>query len=64
MARQYAPSLRSRLAPLLLFLQIGFIVIYAFFIEIENNSNVDGTTFSNFYPSKYGGGGGGGSGGG
>ncbi|XP_029316808.1 rh blood group, D antigen [Cottoperca gobio] len=50
MAPQYAPSLRSRLAPLLLFLQIGFIVIYAFYIEIESNEKVHGITFSDFYP--------------
>ncbi|KAM7376485.1 hypothetical protein PAMP_006216 [Pampus punctatissimus] len=50
MAPQYAPSLRSRLAPFLLFLQIGFIIIYAFYIEIENNVKIDGITFSNFYP--------------
>ncbi|XP_061824527.2 rh blood group, D antigen [Nerophis lumbriciformis] len=47
MAPQYAPSLRSRLAPLLLFLQIGFIVIYYFYVEIENN--VNGITFRNLY---------------
>uniref|UniRef100_A0AAQ4PXT8 Rh blood group, D antigen n=1 Tax=Gasterosteus aculeatus aculeatus TaxID=481459 RepID=A0AAQ4PXT8_GASAC len=50
MAPQYAPSLRSRLAPLLLFLQIGFVVIFAFCIEIESNIKADGTTFSSFYP--------------
>uniref|UniRef100_A0A3Q3VVS0 Ammonium transporter AmtB-like domain-containing protein n=1 Tax=Mola mola TaxID=94237 RepID=A0A3Q3VVS0_MOLML len=50
MAPRYAPSLRSRLAPLLLFLQIGFIVIYAFCIKIESNSRVDEATFRNFYP--------------
>ncbi|XP_044229960.1 rh blood group, D antigen [Thunnus albacares] len=50
MAPRYAPSLRSRLAPFLLFLQIGFIVIYAFCTEIENNVQKDRTTFSNFYP--------------
>lgn len=50
MAPQYAPSLRSRLAPLLLFLQIGFIVIYAFYIEIESSLNVGGITFNKFYP--------------
>ncbi|KAK5857139.1 hypothetical protein PBY51_010404 [Eleginops maclovinus] len=49
MAPQYAPSLRSRLAPMLLVLQIGFILIYAFYIEIESNVNVYGITFSNFY---------------
>ncbi|KAM6916939.1 rh blood group, D antigen [Lycodopsis pacificus] len=50
MAPQYAPSLRSRLAPLLLFLQIGFIIIYAVYVEIESNIKADGTTFSSFYP--------------
>ncbi|XP_074516524.1 rh blood group, D antigen [Sebastes fasciatus] len=50
MAPQYAPSLRSRLAPLLIFLQTGFIVIYAFYVEIESNAKADGITFSNFYP--------------
>lgn len=54
MAPQYAPSLRSRLAPLLLLLQTGFIVIYAFYVEIEKHSfNTDFT--SNFYASKDGG---------
>lgn len=52
MAPQYAPSMRSRLAPLLLFLQLGFIVIYAFYIEIDSNSGVGGITFSNFYPGE------------
>lgn len=52
MAPQYAPSLRSRLAPLLLFLQIGFVVIFAFCIEIESNIKADGTTFSSFYPGR------------
>ncbi|XP_069580135.1 rh blood group, D antigen [Brachyistius frenatus] len=50
MAPQYAPSLRSCLAPLLLFLQTGFIIIYAFYIQIESDVKVDGTNFSNFYP--------------
>ncbi|XP_044023848.1 rh blood group, D antigen [Siniperca chuatsi] len=50
MAPKYAPSLRSRLASLLLFLQIGFIAIYAFYGEIESNVKVDGITFSNVYP--------------
>uniref|UniRef100_A0AAQ6A9H4 Ammonium transporter AmtB-like domain-containing protein n=1 Tax=Amphiprion ocellaris TaxID=80972 RepID=A0AAQ6A9H4_AMPOC len=49
MAPQYAPSLRSRLAPLLLFLQTAFIIIYAFFVEVDSNVKVDGETFSNFY---------------
>lgn len=53
MAPQYAPSLRSRLAPLLLLLQTGFIVIFAFYVEIETHSiNTDFT--SNFYASKEG----------
>ncbi|XP_057715515.1 rh blood group, D antigen isoform X2 [Corythoichthys intestinalis] len=48
MAPKYAPDVRSRLAPLLLFLQTGFIILYYFSTEIE--SNVDGIIFSNFYP--------------
>nr|AAY41905.1 Rh polypeptide 30 [Tetraodon nigroviridis] len=48
MAPQYAPSLRSRLAPLLLLLQTGFIVVFAFYVDIETHSfNTDLT--SNFY---------------
>nr|XP_020464282.1 ammonium transporter Rh type C-like isoform X1 [Monopterus albus] len=47
MAPKYAPSLRSCLAPLLLFLQTGFIVIYAFNFEIKDK--VDGNTLSNFF---------------
>lgn len=50
MAPQYAPSQRSRLPPLLLFLQIGLIVIYAFYTETESHLKVDGITFRNFYP--------------
>ncbi|XP_056282066.1 rh blood group, D antigen isoform X3 [Pseudoliparis swirei] len=50
MAPRYAPSLRSRLAPLLLLLQIGFIVIYALYVEIGSNIKADGTTFSSSYP--------------
>ncbi|XP_018553295.1 rh blood group, D antigen isoform X1 [Lates calcarifer] len=50
MAPRYAPSLRSRLAPLLLFLQLGFIVIYAFYTEIQSGVKVDGKTLSNIYP--------------
>ncbi|KAL7380799.1 hypothetical protein ABVT39_024262 [Epinephelus coioides] len=49
MAPQYAPSLRCRLAPLLLFLQTGFIVIYAFCTEIESNVKVDAVIFRSFY---------------
>ncbi|XP_033979112.1 rh blood group, D antigen [Trematomus bernacchii] len=50
MAPQYAPSLRSCLGPMLLVLQLGFILIYAFYIEIESNVKVYGITFSNLYP--------------
>ncbi|KAL3968374.1 immunoglobulin lambda-like polypeptide 1 [Sarotherodon galilaeus] len=48
MPPQYAPSLRSRLAPLLLFLQTGFIIVFAFYTEIERNGNAD--DFSKCYP--------------
>ncbi|XP_017319287.1 rh blood group, D antigen isoform X1 [Ictalurus punctatus] len=37
MAPKYAPSLRARLPPVALFLQITFIVIFAFCVEIEDN---------------------------
>ncbi|KAM9340847.1 rh blood group, D antigen [Symphorus nematophorus] len=50
MAPQYAPSMRSRLVPLLLFLQTGFIVLYAFYVKIDNYVKVDETSFSSFYP--------------
>ncbi|XP_070698504.1 rh blood group, D antigen [Pempheris klunzingeri] len=50
MAPQYAPSLRSRLAPLLLSLEIGFIIICALCFEIESNVNAHGTAFSSLYP--------------
>lgn len=50
MAPQYAPSLRSRLAPLLLCLQLGFIVIFALYIEID--TSLGGITFDNFYPGE------------
>ncbi|XP_072313860.1 rh blood group, D antigen [Eucyclogobius newberryi] len=50
MAPQYAPSLRSRLAPILLLIQIAFIVIYAFYFEIDNHiKERDGTAFTTFY---------------
>ncbi|XP_053701816.1 rh blood group, D antigen [Synchiropus splendidus] len=49
MAPQYAPSLRSRLAPLLLFIQIGFIFMFYFCIEIDNNINANETPFREFY---------------
>ena len=53
MAPQYAPSLRSCLGPMLLVLQLGFILIYAFYIEIESNVKVYGITFSNLYPGEF-----------
>ncbi|CAN9502323.1 unnamed protein product [Ophioblennius macclurei] len=49
MAPKYAPSLRSRLAPLLLVLQTGFIVIYALYTEIDSNPT-NGKEFRDFYP--------------
>ncbi|XP_068195562.1 rh blood group, D antigen isoform X2 [Antennarius striatus] len=51
MAPQYAPSLRSRLTPLLLVLQTGFIIIYALYVEIDSNVNVDESISSSFYPT-------------
>ncbi|XP_071327364.1 rh blood group, D antigen [Trachinotus anak] len=50
MAPRYAPSLRYRLAPLLLLLQLGFIIIFAFFAEIQSKADVDGEPVSNIYP--------------
>ncbi|KAF0044585.1 hypothetical protein F2P81_003743 [Scophthalmus maximus] len=50
MAPRYAPSLRSRLVPLLLLLQLGFIAIYAFWTEIQSNVNPHGSNFSKIYP--------------
>ncbi|XP_047467607.1 rh blood group, D antigen [Mugil cephalus] len=50
MAPKYAPSLRSRLAPLLLSLQTAFIIIYALFSEIKNEENKDENTFGSIYP--------------
>ncbi|KAM9842391.1 rh blood group, D antigen isoform 2-T2 [Aulostomus maculatus] len=52
MAPQYAPSLRSRLAPLLLFLQIGFIVVCSFFVEISN-STFSELTFYKIYAGTF-----------
>ncbi|XP_029900449.1 rh blood group, D antigen [Myripristis murdjan] len=49
MAPQYAPSLRSRLAPLLCLLQTAFIVIYALYVELDQNVETSGTTFRIFY---------------
>ncbi|XP_037551011.1 rh blood group, D antigen [Nematolebias whitei] len=48
MAPKYAPSLRSRLAPLLLCLQTGFIILSAFYFEIKETG--DRHAFINFYP--------------
>lgn len=50
MAPCYAPSLRSHLVPLLLILQIGLIVIYALYTEIETDSNRGVIAFSELYP--------------
>ncbi|KAM9354115.1 rh blood group, D antigen [Pholidichthys leucotaenia] len=54
MPPQYAPSLRSRLPPLLCLLQVGFIFIYAFYTEVESSSTArgDGTgkSFYSLYP--------------
>lgn len=50
MAPRYAPSLRSRLVPLLLILQLGFVVVYALYIEID--ASLGGITFNNFYPGE------------
>ncbi|KAF7656000.1 hypothetical protein LDENG_00047530 [Lucifuga dentata] len=49
MAPRYALSLRSSLAPLLLFLQIGFIILFAFYTEIDQNIKTDRITFISFY---------------
>lgn len=35
MAPRYAPSLRSRLVPLLLLLQLGYIAVFAFYTELK-----------------------------
>ncbi|TNM95654.1 hypothetical protein fugu_016737 [Takifugu bimaculatus] len=48
MAPQYAPSLRSRLAPLLLFLQMGFIAIYVFYVEIDTHTDLTRDFYATF----------------
>ncbi|XP_017274035.1 rh blood group, D antigen [Kryptolebias marmoratus] len=48
MAPKYAPSLRSRLAPLLLCLQTGLILLSAFYFEIKETD--DRKASINFYP--------------
>ncbi|XP_023208815.1 ammonium transporter Rh type A-like isoform X1 [Xiphophorus maculatus] len=50
MAPQYAPSLRSRLAPLLLILQTGFIIIAALCFENKETNKPDRKSFFHFYP--------------
>ncbi|XP_020775046.1 rh blood group, D antigen [Boleophthalmus pectinirostris] len=51
MAPQYAPSLRFRLAPILLLIQIFFIAIFACYFEIDSQIKArDGTAFNTFYP--------------
>uniref|UniRef100_A0A8C5FXI7 Rh blood group, D antigen n=1 Tax=Gadus morhua TaxID=8049 RepID=A0A8C5FXI7_GADMO len=49
MAPKYAPNLRSRLAPLLLFLQTGFIVICALYAEFDPYAFMFGNTSSKLY---------------
>ncbi|XP_062851836.1 rh blood group, D antigen [Trichomycterus rosablanca] len=49
MAPQYAPSLRARLPPVALLLQISFIVIFAFCVEIEDYKKVKDKAFVNTY---------------
>lgn len=53
MAPQYAPSLRSLLAPLLLILQTGFIIIAAFYFENNETNKIQRQAFLNFYPGKF-----------
>ncbi|XP_056151305.1 rh blood group, D antigen [Lampris incognitus] len=49
MAPKYAPSLRSRLPPLLFVLQTGFIVVYALCVELQPNVETGGETFRSLY---------------
>ncbi|XP_036431000.1 rh blood group, D antigen [Colossoma macropomum] len=49
MAPRYAPSLWSRLPPLAIILQIIFIVLFAFFVEIEDLAKTDVEEFLNSY---------------
>lgn len=51
MAPKYAPSLRARLPPVALLLQITFILIFAFCVEIERKEK-DGE-FMISYASKW-----------
>lgn len=51
MAPKYAPSLRSLLAPLLLCLQTGFILLAAFYFEIKET--VDRDAFMNLYSGEF-----------
>lgn len=53
MAPQYAPSLRSRLAPLLLILQTGFIIIAALCFENKETNKPDRKSFFHFYPGEF-----------
>ncbi|KAK7904843.1 hypothetical protein WMY93_017450 [Mugilogobius chulae] len=51
MAPQYAPSLRSRLAPTLLLIQVVFIVIFSLYFEIDiQKKERDGNAFNSLYP--------------
>ncbi|XP_019909949.2 rh blood group, D antigen isoform X2 [Esox lucius] len=49
MAPQYAPSLRSRMPPLLLFLQTGFIVIFFCKVDMEQYLEIKQQVFRNHY---------------
>ncbi|XP_012717561.1 rh blood group, D antigen isoform X2 [Fundulus heteroclitus] len=50
MAPRYAPSLRSRLAPILLILQAAFIIIAALCFENRQTKKPDSESFLNLYP--------------
>ncbi|XP_015248545.1 PREDICTED: ammonium transporter Rh type A-like [Cyprinodon variegatus] len=50
MAPKYAPSLRSRLAPILLILQTGFFIIAALCFEYKQFIRLDREAFIDFYP--------------
>ncbi|XP_072533481.1 rh blood group, D antigen [Salminus brasiliensis] len=49
MAPRYAPSLRSRLPPLAIVLQVAFIVLFAFFVETEDFKEENEKEFINSY---------------
>ncbi|XP_064784458.1 rh blood group, D antigen isoform X1 [Oncorhynchus masou masou] len=49
MAPEYVQSLRFRLPPLLFFLQTGFIVLFIFYVDIEQNVQTKQHAFNNYY---------------